>query len=837
MSTKKLQIIGNLVKVDETLTQEGRAADAKATGDAINQLQTSIDEVAGLVGDLNGEYYTETEIDSMIAALNAVIDSKSDVDHIHDDLYYTETEIDDRFDAMQSDIDSKVDVVEGMGLSTNDYTTAEKDKLATIETNANFYEHPTYTSYTSGLYKVIIDDSGHVSGATLAAKEDIVALGIPEQDTTYDTDISDLNDRIDEVEDSITTTNETLSGVSQELENYKITNNEAVSTNADGIEANKTAIEAIQGDYLTSADKTQLQDQITKVSDKATANASAIEVLNGEGDGSVKQSINNAFNEFAANVSNDDVVNTYKELIDYAAKHGPEFTELVGKVDTINTHVGEIETNFANYKTEVSEQFTETDTIVNNHVTNTNNPHGVTKDQIGLDQVDNTPDLDKPISRAVDEALQGKADLEHAHEIGEIDSLQDLLDGLQSDIDTNATNINKKADLEHEHNDLYYTKDEILDSITVEDIDAICEFQSSDEGGDLVNVATEEWVQTHYQPKGNYTRQTEFSEHNTSSNAHTDIRNQISQLSSDKADKTGLTLGVHTDGYVYLFVNGSPQGNGLDIKTDIIEGDVFGYVDENNVVVLNGALADGTYTIKYEMEDGSIINIGNLVLDSTVYYSITNTLTKCTSNNSAKQVAQGNSYSATITANSGYAMSSIKVTMGGTDITSTAVSGNKITVASVTGNIVITAVATEVQTAEPTNFFNSSETPAVYGRIGSDGTNRTDASTSFATNYIPVQTGDVVIVDGCDIGGIISGTGTYYMACYDGSKAKLFAGQSDASNAYFIRDSYTTRTAQITVTGNDVAYLRFTCSYPGNSAKEVEVNDITINIKRNGEYL
>ena len=41
MSTKKLQIIGNLgstVEVDETLTQEGMAADAKAVGDALNSL-------------------------------------------------------------------------------------------------------------------------------------------------------------------------------------------------------------------------------------------------------------------------------------------------------------------------------------------------------------------------------------------------------------------------------------------------------------------------------------------------------------------------------------------------------------------------------------------------------------------------------------------------------------------------------------------------------------------------------------------------------------------------------------------------------------------------------
>ena len=36
----------------------------------------------------------------------------------------------------------KVDKVEGKGLSTNDYTGAEKSKLAGIATNANNYTHP-----------------------------------------------------------------------------------------------------------------------------------------------------------------------------------------------------------------------------------------------------------------------------------------------------------------------------------------------------------------------------------------------------------------------------------------------------------------------------------------------------------------------------------------------------------------------------------------------------------------------------------------------------------------------------------------------------------------------
>jgi len=42
---------------------------------------------------------------------------------------------------------------------------------------------------------------------------------------------------------------------------------------------------------------------------------------------------------------------------------------------------------------------------VNTHVDDTNNPHGVTKSQVGLSNVDNTSDLDKPISTATQMAL------------------------------------------------------------------------------------------------------------------------------------------------------------------------------------------------------------------------------------------------------------------------------------------------------------------------------------------------------------------------------------------------------------------------------------------------
>lgn len=65
----------------------------------------------------------------------------------------------------------------------NNFTTELKNKLAGIAAGANNYVHPAYSAKGSGLYKMTVDATGHVSAVTPVAKADITALGIPAQDT------------------------------------------------------------------------------------------------------------------------------------------------------------------------------------------------------------------------------------------------------------------------------------------------------------------------------------------------------------------------------------------------------------------------------------------------------------------------------------------------------------------------------------------------------------------------------------------------------------------------------------------------------------------------------
>lgn len=69
--------------------------------------------------------------------------------------------------------------------------------------------------------------------------------------------------------------------------------------------------------------------------------------------------------------------------------------------------------------------------VLNTHIYDYNNPHKVTKEQLGLGNVDNTSDLDKPISTATQTALNEKAPIENPIFKG-IVQVEDLIDANDS---------------------------------------------------------------------------------------------------------------------------------------------------------------------------------------------------------------------------------------------------------------------------------------------------------------------------------------------------------------------------------------------------------------------
>lgn len=66
------------------------------------------------------------------------------------------------------------------------------------------------------------------------------------------------------------------------------------------------------------------------------------------------------------------------------------------------------------------------ESVVTAHTENTSNPHNVTKVQVGLGNVDNTSDADKPISNDTQDALDLKADQLTTYTKTEVDDALDL---------------------------------------------------------------------------------------------------------------------------------------------------------------------------------------------------------------------------------------------------------------------------------------------------------------------------------------------------------------------------------------------------------------------------
>ena len=312
-------------------------------------------------------------------------------------------------------------------------------------------------------------------------------------------------------------------------------------------------------------------------------------------------------------------------------------------------------------------------------------------------------------------------------------------------------------------------------------------------------------------------------------------KEEFSRLSSEKVDKTGITLDKDADGLIYIFIDGKPVGNGVEVTGEIVEGDVIGTLDENNNLLLSGDIADGTYTLKWLKKDGTYADAGNLIVSSITKYAINTTLSNCSASG-ATTINGGGSATVTITASSGYELPDT-ISVSGASYTWDKTTGN-IVLSNPTSDVYITVMAEEPKT----NFFDASQ--GFVGRLSSSGADRTDMSSTFVTNYIAVQQGDIIEINGCAIklwlneNDYNNGTKPAYMTGYNSSKANVYTDQTYATNAYWTVDSITENHAQLTILDSNIAYLRFVCGSSSQPWKsKIDTSKIVINIKRNGEWL
>ena len=212
--------------------------------------------------------------------------------------------------------------------------------------------------------------------------------------------------------------------------------------------------------------------------------------------------------------------------------------------------------------------------------------------------------------------------------------------------------------------------------------------------------------------------------------------------------KTYLYVGTET-GYTsgdWYYYNGSAWVSGG------VYGSDGGGISDNARNLLKYILERVAYT-----ETGMQIYVNALyealkLMDSPVAetYTILNTLVNVTNSNGATSIASGSSYSATLSIESGYTWGTVTITMGETDITSTAYnsSTHEISIASVTGDLVIVASATApVTTYTITNALshvsNSNASASIQANSSYSGT--LTADTDYEIDSVTVTMGNVDI--------------------------------------------------------------------------------------------
>ena len=137
----------------------------------------------------------------------------------------------------------------------------------------------------------------------------------------------------------------------------------------------------------------------------------------------------------------------------------------------------------------------------------------------------------------------------------------------------------------------------------------------------------------------------------------------------------------------------------------------------------------------------------------TVYYSLSCNLSHVTARPASAQVEAGQSCTVTLTAETGYVLSSVTVTMGGEDVTSAVYSGGTVTIGAVTGNVVVTAkaVAKEPEVTEVAVTLSMTMTSATNNQrkttVGQPYYNTLVPEDGYMLDSVAVMMGDAYITE------------------------------------------------------------------------------------------
>lgn len=271
----------------------------------------------------------------------------------------------------------------------------------------------------------------------------------------------------------------------------------------------------------------------------------------------------------------------------------------------------------------------------------------------------------------------------------------------------------------------------------------------------------------------------------------------------------------------------------------------------NNGVVT--PLADGTCSITATSDDKSVSCSVNVVFAK---YSVASTLSGCSLSNLAQIITIGDSYVTEVTPDTGYSLKNaqIQVTMGGVDITSSCYSNGIINIKNVTGNIAIDITCIEVPvytiTRELTGCTSNKDTTSIgegnpyteeftalegfrfYGAsvyITMGGKDITDSSYNEGVLNILEVTGNIIIHIAAEAIPVYSIVRNLVNCTSDKTTTSVYDGDS-YTETITANDGYTLRGGNISITmgGKDISSF---LSNTGVLTIDLVTDDIVINVE------
>lgn len=305
---------------------------------ADNIPELGVSKITGLQGLLDGKQDTLTFDSNYAAGINNVA-TVSTVNTAKSDLI--------------GDISAEATTTDGNTIAdVRRYVDAKTKVLASDAKLTELSNKVTANTNSIETINTSLAEGGSVSNAIADAKK---------AGTDAATAVSDLeNGKVKANTEAIAAINNAETGILKQAKDYADKKDTAIAdAKKAGTDAAKAVSDLENGQVKTNADAiTAINNKIGTIPDGKTVaqaiedaktaatyddkevrglikdNKDAIDVLNG-GDtvnGSVAKSVKDAINDFATKISDDGKINTFKELVDYAAAHGSEYTAAIADI-------------------------------------------------------------------------------------------------------------------------------------------------------------------------------------------------------------------------------------------------------------------------------------------------------------------------------------------------------------------------------------------------------------------------------------------------------------------------------------------------------------------------